>query len=82
MGFSTPDIHHESIVGCKWVYKTKLKSDGSLDRLEAWLIAKGFTQQPGIDFQETFSPVIKPATIQDFLTIALAHNWDIWQLDI
>lgn len=71
-----------NVVSCKWVYKAKLKSDGSLDRLKAWLVAKGFTQQPAIDFQETFSPIIKPATIRVVLTIALAHDWDIRQLDV
>lgn len=53
-----------------------------LERLKARLVAKGFTQVPGINFTETFSPVIKTATIRVVLTIALAHKWDIRQLDV
>ena len=52
-----------NVVGCKWVYKAKLKPDGSLERLKARLVAKGFHQVDGIDFSKTFSLVIKPATI-------------------
>lgn len=70
-------------VGCKWVYKPKLKSDGTFERLKARPVAKGFNQKPVIDFYETFSPpVIKPATIRVVLTIALAHNVDMRQLNV
>ena len=62
------------IVGCKWVFKTKTNSDGSLERLKARHVAKGYSQVLGIDFYETFSLVIKPTTIRVILTIALAHE--------
>jgi hypothetical protein len=45
-------------------------------------VHRGFTQQPGIDFSETFSPVVKLATIHTILSIALSHNWSIHQLDV
>ncbi|KAD0371270.1 hypothetical protein E3N88_44371 [Mikania micrantha] len=76
-----PDLAH-NLVGSKWVFRTKYKSDGSLDRLKARLVAKGFTQRPGIDYIETFSPVIKPATLRLVLSIATSHNWSMRQLDI
>ena len=74
-----PDMN---VVGCKWVYKAKLKPDGSLERLKARLVAKGFSQVDGVDFSETFSPVIKPASILLALTIAAVKGWEIRQLDV
>ena len=69
-----PPSPHFNLVGCKWVYKLKLHSDGSIARYKARLVAKGFHQQPGIDFTETFSPVIKPATVRLVLSIAVSLN--------
>lgn len=71
-----------NVVGCKWVFKTKLNSNGTLERLKGHLVAKGFTQILRVDFNETFSAVLKPATIRVVPTIALDHHWDIRQLDV
>ena len=60
----------------------KYNPDGSIQRYKARLVAKGFQQTTGIDFNETFSPVIKPCTIQVILTLAASYNWDIQQIDI
>jgi len=72
----------KNLVGCKWVFKIKRKSDGTIDRYKARLIAKGFHQQPGIDFGETYSPVVKPTTIRLVLSLAVTNNWPIRQLDV
>ncbi|KAL4574289.1 hypothetical protein LXL04_021117 [Taraxacum kok-saghyz] len=71
-----------NVVGCKWVFRTKFKPDGTVDRLKARLVAKGFHQRPGLDYVETFSPVVKPASLRLILSLATSQNWCLRQLDI
>ena len=76
-----PAPPNDNLVGCKWVYKLKLNSDGSISRYKARLVAKGFHQQAGIDFHETFNPVIRLATVRFVLAIDVSCNWSLRQLD-
>ncbi|XP_015165841.1 uncharacterized mitochondrial protein AtMg00820-like [Solanum tuberosum] len=71
-----------NVVDCKWLFHIKRKDDGSIDSYKAQLVAKGFTQCPGLDFHETFSPVVKPTTIRIVLSIAVQNNWKVQQLDV
>ncbi|KAI3694073.1 hypothetical protein L1987_77032 [Smallanthus sonchifolius] len=71
-----------NIVGSKWIYRIKYKSNGSIDRYKARLVAQGFTQIPGLDFTHTFSPVVKSSTIRVVLSLATINNWTLRQLDV
>ena len=77
-----PHCPNMNVIGCKWAYKAKLTIDDSLECLKAGLVAKGFNQVDGIDFSETFSLVIKLASICLVLTVAIVKGWNIRQLDV
>ena len=77
-----PPTSTMNLVGCKWVFRIKRKPNGSVDRYKAHLVVKGFHQQPGIDYSETFSPVVKPTTIRTIISIVVSLNWCIKQLDV
>ncbi|KAK0592604.1 hypothetical protein LWI29_022178 [Acer saccharum] len=71
-----------NVVGCKWVFRTKFRQDGSLLKYKARLVAKGFHQTPGLDFLDTFSPVVKASIIRVIFSIAVSYGWLIEQIDI
>ncbi|KFK30733.1 hypothetical protein AALP_AA6G020200 [Arabis alpina] len=75
----TPDMH---VLGSKWVFRTKLTADGELDKLRARIVAKGFNQEEGIDYLETYSPVVRTATVRTVLHTATVMNWEIKQMDV
>ncbi|KAF5471979.1 hypothetical protein F2P56_008735 [Juglans regia] len=71
-----------NIIGCRWVYHIKRRPDGSIDRYKERLVTEGYHQQDGIDFLDTFSPMVKPTTNQLVLAHALSFGWTIQLLDI
>ncbi|CAA0816600.1 cysteine-rich RLK (RECEPTOR-like protein kinase) 8 [Striga hermonthica] len=69
-------------ITCKWVYKVKKKVDGTINRYKARLVARGFSQEYGQDYEETFSPVTKMTTIRTVISLATCKEWNLWQLDV
>ena len=76
-----PDPSH-NVIGCKWIFRTKCKSDGSVDRFKACLFAKGFHQRFDIYYIDTFSLVVKPTTIRVVLSLVVSRSWSLRQLDV
>nr|CAN78328.1 hypothetical protein VITISV_034971 [Vitis vinifera] len=72
----------KSTVGCKWIFNVKYKVDGNIDIYKAGLVAKGFMQTYGVDYQETFAPVAKLNTVQVLHSIAVNNDWPLYQLDV
>nr|GEZ96074.1 cysteine-rich RLK (receptor-like protein kinase) 8 [Tanacetum cinerariifolium] len=69
-------------IGGKWVYKIKYKSSGDIDRYKARYVAKEFNQKEGINFDETFSLVVKIVTVRCVVNLAVQNNWSVCQLDV
>lgn len=69
-------------VGCKWVFKAKRGSDGKVQRFKAQLVAKGFTQKHGIDYDETFSPVVSFTSVRTLLAFAVQNGMMVHQMDV
>jgi Reverse transcriptase (RNA-dependent DNA polymerase) len=69
-------------VSCKWVFTIKVHPDGSLHRLKARLVAKGYSQAYDIDYDETFFPVAKMASVRICMSLAAVRRWPLHQLDV
>jgi len=77
-----PRLPGANVVTGKWIWTHKRRADGSLERYKARWVLRGFTQRPGVDYDETFSPVVKPATVRTVLSLALERSWPVHQLDV
>ena len=69
-------------IGCKWIYKKKRGADGKVETFKARLMAKGYTQREGVDYEETFSLVAMLKSIRILLSIAVIHDYEVWQMDV
>jgi hypothetical protein len=76
-----PPPHH-SIISTKWIFWRKFKSDGSISRFKAHFVARGFSQQEGLDYSKTFSPVIKMTSLRILLALATLYDYHIHQMDV
>jgi hypothetical protein len=71
-----------NVVTGKWIFKHKFNFDDSLERYKARWVLHGFTQRPGVDYDETFSPVVKLAMVRTVLSLAVSRSWPVHQLDV
>ncbi|KAK9190783.1 hypothetical protein WN943_019393 [Citrus x changshan-huyou] len=69
-------------IGCKWVYRIKYHSDGSIERCKARLVILGNNQIEGVDYNETFAPVAKMVSVRTLLAVAVARDWELHQMDV
>ena len=72
----------KKVIGCHWVFAIKFNHDGSVARLKAHLVAKGYAQTYGIDSSDSFSPIAKLTFVRLFISLAASYDWDLHQLDI
>ena len=75
---------HEGIIliGCKWIIKRKISSDGQILTYKAWLVAKGYRQRQAIDYDKTFSPIAMLKSIRMMLAIIAYYDYETWQMNI
>jgi hypothetical protein len=71
-----------NVVTSKWIWTIKRRADGIVEHYKACWVLQGFTQRPGVDYDETFSPVVKPAIVRTVLSLALSWSWPVHQLDV
>lgn len=69
-------------IGCRWIYKIKYKTNGEIEQYKAKLVAKGYNQREGIDFEETFSLVAKIVTVHLVISLVVHNSWPLFHLDI
>lgn len=77
-----PRPPNRNIVGCRWILKHKYNSQNEVVKYKARVVAKGFSQRPGIDYDETFAPVVKFASIRLVLALAAKNKWKVIQMDV
>ena len=77
-----PKSEGKSVVSSKWIYKIKHVADGNIQKFKARFVTWGFSQQEGVDYEETFAPVAKYTSIRVVLSIASEMRWRIHQMDV
>ncbi|GJR38608.1 retrovirus-related pol polyprotein from transposon TNT 1-94 [Tanacetum coccineum] len=77
-----PNLGEVKELGCKWIFKNKMKADGTIDKFKARLVIQGFRQKEGIDYFDTYAPVARISTIRLLIALAATHNLVIHQMDV
>lgn len=73
---------NQNVIGVKWIYRTKLNLDGSINKYKARLAVNEYAQTYGIDFFETFAPVVRHDTIRLLIGLSTGEDWKIFHLDV
>jgi hypothetical protein len=73
---------YKDAISVKWIYKTMQDAEGNMQKYKERLVARGFMQQPGIDFNETFAPVGCMSTVRTMLSIVAQYKWPFYQMDV
>ncbi|KAA0065976.1 hypothetical protein IC582_024267 [Cucumis melo] len=73
---------NKQVLGVKWMYRTKLKSDGNVAKYKARLVVKGYKQNYGVDYEEIFAPMTRIETIRLILSLAAQNGWKVYQMDV
>ena len=77
-----PKPEDKSVVSSKWIYKIKHTADGSIEKYKARLVARGFSQKEGIDYEETFALVARYTSIRTIMALATKIEWKLHQMDV
>ena len=77
-----PRPNYQSVIGTKWVYRNKMDENGIIIRNKARLVAQGYNQQEGIDYEETFAPVARLEAIRMLLAFSCHKNFILYQMDV
>ena len=77
-----PRPNDNNVIGTKWIFKNKLNENGDVIRNKARFVFKGYAQQEGIDFEETFAPVARLDAIRMFLALSSFHKFKVYQMDV
>ena len=77
-----PHSSQANIITGKWVFRAQISGRWIFGEIQARWVLRGFTQHPGIDYDESFNPVVKPSTMRTVLSLALSRSWPVHQLDV
>lgn len=72
----------QNSIGIKWIFKVKQNSDGSINKYKSRLVAKGYIQRHGIDFEEVCAPVVLIEIVRFLLSLATSKGWEVHHLDV
>ena len=77
-----PHSPHKKTISCRWIYKVKYNVNGSVNRYKTQLVAKGYAQTYGVDYEHTFALMAKMTIVRTLIVLAAAKGWHLHQMDV